>query len=247
MENRKVSDIVGGVVVFFILLFVYTKFIGPIPFSVNNINTNKTDLFQVTGNGEAAAAPDMARILIGVTESSKSVVDAQAKVNSKVKNITDALIALGVEEKNIKTTNYSVNPDYNFDRSQKVTGYTVNQSLEVKSDIEKINQVIDASSSSGTNVVGGIEFLLNDEKQLELENKARKEAVDKAKRKAKSLADAAGIKLGKVVDVTESTGQEPRPVFMEAKTDQAEPVQTTNITPGENKVEVTITLTFDTF
>lgn len=247
MENRKVSDIVGGVVVFFILLFVYTKFIGPIPFSVNNINTNKTDLFQVTGNGEAAAAPDMARVLIGVTESSKSVVDAQTKVNSKVKNITDALIALGVEEKNIKTTNYSVSPDYSFDRSQKVTGFTVSQNLEVKSDIKKINQVIDASSSNGANVAGGIEFLLNDEKQLELENKARKEAVEKAKRKAKSLADAAGIKLGKVVDVTESTGQEPRPVFMEAKTDQAEPVQTTNITPGENKVEVTITLTFDTF
>ncbi len=49
------------------------------------------------------------------------------------------------------------------------------------------------------------------------------------------------------MDVTESAGQEPRPVFLEAKSDQAESDQTTNITPGENKVEVSITLTFDTF
>lgn len=246
MEKGRSVDLIGAIVVFFILLFVYTKLAGPIPFSVNSINTNKTDLFQVSGNGEAAAAPDTARISIGVTESSASVSDTQTKVNSKVKKITDALIALGVKEKNIKTTNYSVNPDYSFDRSQKVTGYTVNQSLEVKSDIEKINQVIDASTANGANVAGGIELLLNDEKQLELENMARKEAVEKAKKKAKSLANAAGIRLGKIVDVSESTGTEPRPVFLEAKTDQAEPDQPTNITPGENKIEVTVTLTYQT-
>ena len=247
MEKRTVLAIVVSILSFFLILLVYTKFIGPIPFAVNNVNTNKTDLFRVTGNGEAAAVPDIAKISIGVTESSKNVTDAQTKVNSKVKNITDALIGLGVEEKNIKTTNYSVSPDYSFNRFQEITGFTVNQNLEVKSDIKEINQVIDASTANGANIAGGIEFILTDEKQLELENKARKEAVEKAKIKARSLADAAGIKLGKVVDVTESTGQEPRPVFLEAKADQAEPDQTTNITPGENKVEVTITLTFDTF
>ena len=247
MEKRTVLAIVVSILSFFLILLVYTKFIGPIPFAVNNVNTNKTDLFRVTGNGEAAAVPDIAKISIGVTESSKNVTDAQTKVNSKVKNITDALIGLGVEEKNIKTTNYSVSPDYSFNRFQEITGFTVNQNLEVKSDIKEINQAIDASTANGANIAGGIEFILTDEKQLELENKARKEAVEKAKIKARSLADAAGIKLGKVVDVTESTGQEPRPVFLEAKADQAEPDQTTNITPGENKVEVTITLTFDTF
>src|SRR3989338_7414911 len=100
MEKRTVLAIVVSILSFFLILLVYTKFIGPIPFAVNNVNTNKTDLFRVTGNGEAAAIPDMAKILIGVTESSKNVTDAQTKVNSKIKNITDALIGLGVEEKN---------------------------------------------------------------------------------------------------------------------------------------------------
>lgn len=246
MRNGRTVDIIGAVIVFFILLFVYTKFAGPIPFSVNSINTNKTDLFEVTGRGVAAAPPDTARISIGVTESAPNVVDAQGRVNTKTNNIISAIKKLGIAEKDIKTTNYSVNPDYSFDRTQKVTGYSVSQTLEIKSDIAKIDQVIDASTTNGANVAGGIEFILNDEKQVELENTARKEAVEKAKKKAKGLADATGIRLGRIVDVSESSGQTPRPVFLEAKTDQTEPNQPTNITPGENKIEITITLTYQT-
>lgn len=244
MEKGRSIDLVSAVVVFFVLLFVYTKLAGPIPFTLNSVNTNKTDLFQVSGSGEATAPPDTAKISVGVTESASSVLDAQTKVNSKAKKIIDSIKKLGVNEKDIKTTNYSVNPDYSFDRTQKVTGYTVSQSLEVKTDIDKINQVIDSSTSNGANVAGGIEFVLNDEKQLQLENSARKEAVEKAKKKAKGLAEATGIKLGRIIDVSQSSGQTPRPVFLESKTDQAEPAQPTNITPGESKIEVTITLTY---
>ena len=246
MGKGRVSDAVFVVVVFFILLFAYTKLAGPIPFSVNSINTNKTDLFEVTGRGFAAAPPDQARISIGVTESAPNVTDAQGRINTKTNNIISAIKKLGVAEKDIKTTNYSVNPNYSFDTAQKVTGYSVSQTLEIKSDIAKINQVIDASTTNGANVAGGIEFIFNDKKQVELENTARKEAVKKAKKKAQGLADAAGIKLGRIVDVSESAGQTPRPVFLEAKTDQTEPDQPTNITPGENRIEVTITLTYQT-
>lgn len=247
MEKSRAVSLIAAVVVFFILLFVYTKFAGPIPFSVNSINTNKTDLFTVTGSGEAAAPPDTAKISIGVTESAPNVTDAQGRVNTKANNIISAVKKVGVSEKDIKTTNYSVNPDYSFDRTQKVTGYSVTQNLEIRSDIAKINQVIDASTANGANAIGGIEFILNDEKQVELENTARKEAVEKAKKKAQGLADAAGIRLGRIIDVSESDGQTPRPVFLEAKTDQTEPNQPTNITPGESKIEVTITLTYQTF
>ncbi|MBI2420586.1 MAG: hypothetical protein HYV38_00690 [Candidatus Levybacteria bacterium] len=60
MERGRLGDIAGAVVIFFVLLFVYTKFAGPIPFTVNNINTNKTDFFSTTGSGEATAVPDTA-------------------------------------------------------------------------------------------------------------------------------------------------------------------------------------------
>ncbi|MBI4097615.1 MAG: SIMPL domain-containing protein [Candidatus Levybacteria bacterium] len=247
MEKGRTIDALGVLVVFFILLFVYTRLAGPIPFSINSINTNKTDLFEASGTGKSAAAPDRARVSVGVTESSSNVVDAQGKVNTKANSIINAIKGLGVDEKDIKTTNYSVNPNYSFDGGQKITGYSVTQNIEIKADISKINQVVDRATSNGANMAGGVEFILSDENLTKLENEARKEAVENAKKKAEGLAKAAGLRLGKIVDVRQVGGEGPRAVFMEAaKTDQAEPSQPTNITPGENNVEVTITLIYQT-
>lgn len=249
MENRKVSDIVGGVVVFFILLFVYTKFIGPIPFSVNNINTNKTSPFEVSGTGKAAAAPDTALINLGATQISSSVLDAQNKTNLSAQKIIDGLLNLDIPKKNIKTTNYSINPDYSYTGgSAKITGYSVTQNLEVKVPIEKTNQAVDVSIINGANLVGNISFSLNDDKQAELTTTARKEAVGKAKKKAEGLSKASGIKLGKIINVVESEGQIPRPIFLEGdKAQGSTSSEPSNITPGETSVEITITLTYETF
>lgn len=246
MDNRKGSDVVIGVVLFFVLLFAFTKFIGPIPFAVNSVNTNNSDPFQASGTGKIAAVPDTAKITVGVTQSGTSVSEVQDKTNSKAMDIINALKRAGVEEKNIKTTNYSINPDYSIDITQKVSGYTAAQTLEIKTDISKINQVIDAATLSGANIAGGVEFSLNDSKQLEAENEARKEAVKNARDKAEGLAKAAGIKLGKIVNVTESQTGEIRPVAFQAKANQALDTQTTNITPGQNNIEVTVTLIYQT-
>lgn len=249
MGKHGLINIVVAVVAIFILLFVYTRFAGPISFSVNNINTNKSALFEVSGTGKNAAAPDTAIISLGVTQSSSSVLDAQNKTNQSSKRIIDGLKKLGIPEKNIKTTNYSINPDYSYDvGSAKITGYSVTQNLEVKVPIEKTNQAVDASTLNGANLVGNITFSLNDDKLAGLENTARKEAVEKAKKKAEGLSRASGIKLGKIINVVESVGQIPRPIFLEGdKAQGSTNSELSNITPGETNVEVTITLTYETF
>lgn len=248
MEKRGV-DLIGAIVVFFVLLFVYTKFLGPIPFSVNNINTNNETPFEVTGTGSAAGAPDKALINLGITETSTSVLDAQNKANQKTETIIDSLKKLGIPEKDIKTSNYSVNPDYNFSGgSQKITGYTVNQNFEVETPINKANEAVDSATSAGANLVGGISFDLDDDKKLELENTARKEAVEMAKKSAEGLAKAAGIKLGKIINVRENSGGEvPRPIMLEAKDSTGGFIENpTDITPGESKIEINVTLTYQT-
>ncbi len=248
IENKRGVDLIGAIVVFFILLFVYTKFAGPIPFAVNNVNTNKADLFQTQGTGKAAAAPDQAIINLGITQTSSSVSDAQSKTNSTAEKIINGLKDLDIPEKNIKTTNYSINPNYSFSgESQRITGYFVTQSLEVRAPIEKTNQAVDAATLNGANLVGNISFTLNGEKKTELENEARREAVVKAKQKAQGLAKASGIKLGKIINVTETSPDFPRPILLEAdKAQGSAETQTTNITPGETSVEITVTLTFET-
>ena len=245
MENRRSGDLIAGIVLFFILLFAYTKVAGPIQFSVNNINSTKSDLFQTQGTGKAAAAPDKAILNLGITSDGNSVDSAKEKTNQVAQKIISALKNLGISEKDIKTVNYSITPNFDYSTSRKTGSYTVSQNFEVKVPIEKANEAIDLVTASGANMIGNITFVLDDDKQSELENRARKEAVDKAKKKAEGLAKAAGIRLGKIINVTESFGGNPIPLMMEAK--QADDISTpTNIVPGESNVEVTVTLTYET-
>lgn len=233
----------------FLLLFIYTKLAGPIPFSVNSIQTSKTNLFQVSGIGKATAVPDTALISLGVTKTANTVSDAQNQTNTAANKIINSLKNLGVEEKNIKTTNYSINPDYQYTNGkQNITGYTATQNLEVKvKPIEKANQVIERSTADGANMIGNVSFVIEDNVRKDLENKARKEAVQDAKERAQSLADAAGIKLGRIIDVQENINQ-PYPVARGGVMMNAEKTdQSVNLTPGENTININISLFYETF
>ncbi|MCL4354505.1 SIMPL domain-containing protein [Patescibacteria group bacterium] len=231
-------------------LIVYTKIFGPIPFYVNNIQTTKTSLFHAQGTGKAVAAPDTATITVGITQDASTVSEAQNKVNSIINKIIEDIKKLGIEEKNIKTENYSVYPKQGRNR---VEGYTVSQNLEIKvKPIEKINQVIDISVSGGANILNQSTFGFSDELKKKLEDQARKEAVRDAKVKAESLANAAGIKIGKVIDVTESSQDySPRPLLQktiapaDAEGNITEP--TTTITPGENTISIIVDIFYETY
>ena len=233
------------IIFIFLGLFIYTKLFGPIPFSVNSIQTTKTNLFSVSGVGKATAIPNTARLSLGVTKTASSVTLAQDQTNVTTNKIIEDLKSLGVEKKNIKTTNYNVSPNYDFNRGQTITGYTVTQTLEIKTSIDTANKVIDVATENGANIISGVNFTFDDKTKKELEEKARNEAVKEAKEKAESLAKATGIRLGKIVDVQESAGFEPRPVMMQAL--DAEKSDDTQLQPGENSITINITLFYETF
>lgn len=241
---------------FFTILFIFAFFylfatlFGPIPLSVNSVTTIKNELFTVSGEGEATAVPDTALLSLGVTKQAATVAQAQNEVNSVANKITADLKSLGVKVKNIKTTNYSVNPNYDFTNGkQTVNRYTVSQNMEVRiQPIEQANKAIDIATADGANVVGGVTFVLDDTTQEKLEQQARKDAIEKAKKKAEDTAQLAGIRLGKIINVTEASNDFPRPLYtMEAKA--IPPVgggEPTEVTPGENTVRITITLSYQT-
>jgi len=236
------------IVFIFVGLILYTQILGPIPFSVNSVQTTKSSFFTAEGTGEASAAPDTAVVNIGVTQNSPSVIDAQDKVNKKTSAIINAFKKEGVEEKNIKTTSYSVNPSYNYNRGQNITGYNVTQTLEVKvKPIEKINKIIDLATANGANIANGAQFSFSDSLKDKLEKEAREEAVKVAKKKAEGLANAAGIKLGKIVDINEqgSTPEYIMPLGRGGSIEATDKENPTNITPGENTISITITLSYE--
>lgn len=238
----------------FLALIAYTKLLGPIPFTVNSVSTVKDTLFTVQGSGEVTAVPDTALLNMGVSKQAASVEEAQVQVNEIINKITTDLKALGVEEKNIKTVNYSVNPNYDFTGgSQRINGYMVNADVQAKiKPVDKANQAIDAATKAGATNVGNVQFVLDDDKRAELEEQARKEAIEKAKAKAESIARTSGIKLGRLVDVQESgtPGIQP-PVAMRAdlKVENAagDMAQPTELNPGESKVSTTVSLSYETF
>ena len=231
------------------IFFLYIKLAGPIPFYVQSIQTTKTNLFSVSGTGKATGIPDTAQLSIGVTKTASTIADAQSQTNTAVNKIIKDLKQLGIDEKNIKTTDYSVNPKYDYNRGeQNITGYTVTQSLEVKiTPIDVANKAVDVATSDGANLVGSINFTFNDKTKKDLENKARTEAVKIAKEKAQNLAKAAGMRLGKIVDIQESGNFEPRPIMMAASGAAENKAIDTQLQPGENSTTINITLSYETY
>jgi uncharacterized protein len=233
-----------------LVFFFYTKLAGPIPFSVNSVTTTKANLFSVSGTGKATGIPDTAVISIGVTKTSSTVADAQSQTNTATNKIIEDLKKLGIAQKDIKTTNYNVNPNYDYARgAQNITGYTITQTLEAKvSPIDIASKAIDVATLDGANLVNGATFTFSDKTKKDLENKARTEAVRMAKEKAQSLSKATGINLGKIVDVQESNGYTPRPILMMAAkgAEDNSTAGATQLQPGENSIEIDITLSYET-
>lgn len=238
---------IASMVLFFVLLFLYSKFGPSLPISV--LTQTKGEPMMVTETGKVTVVPDIAKVSLGIEAQGLILKQVQDEVNLKSKKLTDALKKLDVDEKDIKTTNYNVSPEYDYQQTPyKINGYRVSTNYEVKiTNFDKVNDVLTVATSAGANVVGNISFEVNDKTKTDMTQKAREEAVKLAKAKAEGLAKAAGITLGKIINVTESTGYDyPRPVIMLDKAvgmGGGQP-ETANITPGETEIQVTVTLSY---
>lgn len=244
MRFYRILSTLGAIFFSFLCLFLYTKFAGPLPLYINSVQTSKTDLFQVDGTGKVTAVPDVALVDIAVTKTSTTVSDAQNQTNTTIQHITDALKGEGIDTNSIKTTGYSITPQYD-QFGKMVDSYVVTQNLEITAKpLEKVNTIIDTATSNGANIVGSTQFSFSDDMQKKLEDQARQQAVIDAKSKAVSLAHAAGIQLGNIVNVQETTSN-PSPILFGAASPKTINTATpTTITPGENTVSITITLSY---
>lgn len=236
----------GIVFLFFVLLFVYSKWGPSLPISV--LTQTKGEPLMVTETGKVSATPDVAKITVGIEKQGQTLKQVQNDVNTISKKLIDELKKLSISEKDIKTISYNVYPEYDYQNSPyKINGYKVSTSYEIKiTDFEVVNDAVVVATSNGANMIGNISFEVNEKTRQELTNKAREEAVEKAKNKAKSLANAAGITLGKIINIKESEAFEPRPILMYDKAVSAsEPAIEANITPGETEIEVSVTISFE--
>jgi len=203
----------------------------------------------VSAEGKAIAVPDIATVTVGVNTPEKMKVSQVVAENTKVMNkIIEAVKNQGVEDKDIKTVTYQLYPVYDYtERAGRVLkGYTITQEIQVKiRDLEKIGQIIEVATASGANQVGDVSFTIDD--QDALKTQARNEAIEKAKAKAKEISKAAGVRLGKVVDVSESSVPTyPVYKYMEESVGYGgAAAETPQIEAGETEINVTVSLTYE--
>lgn len=158
----------------------------------------------VTGNASISIVPDTAKLDIGVTSINKKVEAAQQESNTKMNNIVNALKEKGLEETDIKTSQFSVYPVYDYN-STDIKSYRVENIIQVNiKDISTIGEIIDLSVKNGANTAYNITYESSNSLDKYLEALAL--ATDNAKKKATAIAKAHGKELGEVVSINESQG-----------------------------------------
>ncbi|QQG41420.1 MAG: SIMPL domain-containing protein [Candidatus Woesebacteria bacterium] len=248
MNPEKSINIAGSVIIFFILLFVFAKWGPAINFSTTS--QSKGEPFVVNGEGKVSVVPDVAKVTFGIQENGGSLKQVQDSVNTKSKSLTNAIKKLGIAESDIKTTSYNVYPQYDYiNPGQRITGYQVSTNYQVTvKDFDKVNDLIVLATDAGANIVGGVSFELSDSTKAEKTNEARVKAVADAKTKAEGLANAAGISLVKIINVSESqNGISPRFYAMPASGDSLEQksIAQPDIQPGQTEIQVIISLSYE--
>ncbi|MDX8480180.1 SIMPL domain-containing protein [Mesorhizobium sp. VK24D] len=202
----------------------------------------------VSGEGEATIAPDMAILTLSVMREAKTARAALDADNDAMAAVIAAMKSAGIAERDLQTAGIQINPRYNYtnkaDGSQEaeLVAYQVTNTLSVRvRDVDKTGDILDKAVSLGVNQGGGIAFTNDDPKATIAE--ARKKAVADAVAKARTLAEAAGVSLGRVIEITDQAVA-PVPIPMNAKTFDAAraavPVQA-----GENSFSVQVTVTFE--
>jgi uncharacterized protein len=197
----------------------------------------------VNGDGQISLPPDYAHIHGGVTTRAKTAKEAADANARQMTAIIAALGRAGVEQKDIRTSRFSVQPVYvspGPNTEQKLTGFSVSNQIDVTiRQIAQVGEVLDRVVELGATDIGGIEFLHTD--QSKALDQAREAAMHDARRKAEVYAKAAGQTLGEVVWITEDQGYAlPAPsVAMRAAIAPAPP-----IAAGEDTLHVRITVGF---
>jgi len=238
---------VWPILIFFVLLFVFAKWGPPINFSTTT--QTKGEPFVVQGTGKSFVAPDIAKIDLGIQESGTNLKTVQDSVNKKSQSLVDQIKKLGVDAKDIQTISYNVYPQYDYTTpTQKITGYQVSTNYEVTvRDFTKINDLLASATSFGANTVGSVNFDLSDDLKNQKLNEARVQAVDEAKTKASGLTKAAGITLGKIINVSESTPSDIRPMaFAVSGGGTADKTVTPpSVQSGTTELDVTVSLSYE--
>lgn len=201
----------------------------------------------LTVNEIVHSAPDVAQIGAGVTTRAPTAQEAVRQNAQAMEQVIAKLRELGIASRDIQTSNFNLNPQYDYDRNggaRTFVGYDVNNQVQVKlRDLERAGEVLDALVSAGANNIYGPNFM------LEADEAAKREARTKAYQSGQAMAQEyarmagySGVRLLEISETFQSYG--PQPVMMRASAEAAADAGT-QIEPGEVGTGVTVTVKYE--
>jgi hypothetical protein len=200
----------------------------------------------VNGMGRVKAEPDVADINLGVTTQGEDAASASADAATAMAAVVAALLEAGVAEADIQTSSISLNPLYDWDNSPPdIEGWEASNLVNITvRDIGTVGDVVDAATAAGATNINGITFRVEDPTAAEAE--ARSAAIADARTKAEQLAADAGVTITGVITITESTSQQPMPLYFERSMDvAAAPVAETPVLPGQVELSITVMVQYE--
>ncbi len=265
MTNENMKNIFGEsrilIVLFLILLNIFLsvliilgavyvenslkagKYIGQ---DVKNMRT-----ITVSAEKDIYVKPDLAEVNFSVKTEAKTVKQAMLANTNKMNNIITAFKQEGIDKKDLKTTNFSIYPRYEWQKQaipepsgkRILTGYEVSQTIKVKiRNLDKVGKIIKVATKAGANQVGSLQFSID--KKDKFIQEARAGAIGKAKARAKELAKLLGVKLVKIINYSENNYR-PRTFGLSMAKSENSSQALPKIEPGQNKIEVNVSLTYE--
>lgn len=220
------------------------------PAFAEGVDTRST--ISVSASGKTSLAPDIAYLTLSVLRDAPTARDALTANNAAMAEVLTAMKAFGIEERDLQTSGFSINPVYVYPRPEepqtppKITGYQVQNGLSVRvRDLARLGEVLDRAVSLGVNSGGQVSFG-NDNPDAALQE-ARVSAMKNAVAKANVLVEAAGAKLGRIISITENFEQPfPQPIMAKAMMADAMPApESVPMAGGENVFSVTVNVSFE--
>ena len=203
-------------------------------------------LLQVSAHGETHRAPDVAQISAGVVTQN---IDANAAMRANAQRMSAVIASLkkaGIAERDMQTSSISLSPQYKYGENQPptITGYQASNTVNVRlRELGKAGDVLDALVKQGANQINGPTFTL-DKPEIAMDE-ARNDAVKNAQARANLYAAATGLKVRRIVSISESSEMQPQPRPMMMRMDVVNKIESTPVAAGENTIGVDLNVVYE--
>ena len=259
---RKFGGILIGILLVVLIVFAVGKALAVFGLISNaKIVQSSPNTIVVNGSGDVYATADVATFSYSVSETAKTVADAQSQSADVSNKALAFLTSNGIAATDIQTTDYSIDPQYSYSGTvcpptpsgvvaycpqgqQTLIGYEVSQTTSVKvRDTSKVGDILSGIGALGVTNVSSLQFTIDNPDALQAQAQAK--AIADAKSKAQALAQSLGVHLGKVVSFSENSGGLPAPVVYSMATAGAKAASVPDISTGQNDISDSVSVTYE--